>query len=719
MPLSPHSSSQDLDFPSRPILILTPLEEEARCFLSGLIPVLKRHGRSVQRKNGEILSEGLFRLRVIGMGPPDQDDDELLASLNPGDIVLLSGFGGGLSIRAQKGSVFFFSSIETLQKGISQSLPMAQTIDLPASIEMGRILGFSLGRGVTLPQIVGSPDEKKELFQVTGADVCDMETGSWERAIHSRGCHFVASRVISDGSDEYLPEFLGDLVQKNGKLFLPNLFRALLSPPKLLALIKLGFSQKVARKSLANLGERVGVLLTEGSEGKNKEAIFRILRLLSLCLFFLISHPNHSYAIPVLPPPSSSGPPGTGPFLAPGNGESFPQLPIGVPSPFSFTSPTQNTVVIPLPAIGVSYNTGVTIGTIVPILSALPSGRITSILAPSITYNPYLGTQVGARYYRYYKGNLKRWHLIGLQSNSIWNFYEFHYRDLSMGDGRYILDIRLKDFKNPAARFYGLGPDSSFGNQTNYTLSEASAHVTIGANLDHQKIRAWFMERLREYGASPGVIPGMPYSGTVFPTVNGISNSPVIISHRANLTYDTRDNHLIPTTGTYARAFAELDQNETAGEVSVFDRFNAEYKTWIPQGDNDQNVLAIRGMVNLMNGPNIPFYAQSMLGGAYTLEGFGTGRFYDLDAAIFNVEERIQAFDMTMLGVTSSWQIAPFLGVGEVFHDQRELTNPSLYAINPGVGFRALVQPNVVGRLDIGYSTQAGPVEFVGIGFPF
>jgi outer membrane protein assembly factor BamA len=376
-------------------------------------------------------------------------------------------------------------------------------------------------------------------------------------------------------------------------------------------------------------------------------------------------------------------------------------------------------VVIPLPAIGVSYNTGVTVGTIVPILSALPSGRITSILAPSITYNPYLGTQVGARYYRYYKGNLKRWHLIGLQSNSIWNFYEFHYRDLSMGDGRYILDIRLKDFKNPAARFYGLGPESSFGNQTNYTLSEASAHVTAGLNLDHQKIRAWIMERLREYGASPGVIPGMPYSGTVFPDVNGISNSPVIISHRVNLTYDTRDNHLIPSTGTYARAFAELDQNETAGEVSIFDRFNAEYKTWIPQGDNDQNVLAIRGMVNLMNGPNIPFYAQSMLGGAYTLEGFGTGRFYDLDAALFNMEERIQAFNMTLLGVTSSWQIAPFLGVGEVFHDQRELTNPSLYAINPGVGFRALVEPNVVGRLDMGYSTQAGVVEYVGIGFPF
>ncbi len=700
-------------------MILTPLEEEARCILSGLLPVLKKQGRLVQRERGEVFSRGLFRLRVVGMGPPDQEDAEMLSSLNGDDIVLLAGFGGGLSMHAQRGSVLFLSSISTLSKGDTEPLPLCSVLELPFSAGLGEMLGFPLGKGLSILKIAGSPHEKKELFRLTGSDVCDMETGLWEQAIRSRGCQFVAARAISDAVDETLPEFLGDLVQKNGKLSFPRLLRSILSPPKLLALIQVGLSQRVARKGLADLGKRVGCFLLEKSGGERGKGAVQSFLALSAFIFFLLIDPFTSYAIPVPPPASSSGPPGTGPFLNPGNAESFPQLPIGVPSPFSFTSPTQNTVVIPLPAIGVSYNTGVTVGTIIPILSALPSGRITSILAPSITYNPYLGTQLGARYYRYYKGNLKRWHLIGLQSNSIWNFYEFHYRDLSMGDGRYILDIRLKDFKNPAARFYGLGPDSSFGNQTNYTLSEASAHVTVGANLDHQKIRAWFMERLREYGASPGVIPGMPYSGTLFPSVNGISNSPVIISHRVNLTYDTRDNHLIPSTGTYARAFAELDQNETAGEVSVFDRFNAEYKTWIPQGDNDQNVLAIRGMVNLMNGPNIPFYAQSMLGGAYTLEGFGTGRFYDLDAALFNMEERIQAFDMTLLGVTSSWQIAPFLGVGEVFHDQRELMNPSLYAINPGVGFRALVEPNVVGRLDMGYSTQAGVVEFVGIGFPF
>ena len=64
-------------------------------------------------------------------------------------------------------------------------------------------------------------------------------------------------------------------------------------------------------------------------------------------------------------------------------------------------------------------------------------------------------------------------------------------------------------------------------------------------------------------------------------------------------------------------------------------------------------------------------------------------------------------------------QVAPFLGVGEVFRDAAQVSSLGDYAINPGVGIRALVKPNVVGRVDIGYSTEAGAVTFVGIGFPF
>lgn len=426
-----------------------------------------------------------------------------------------------------------------------------------------------------------------------------------------------------------------------------------------------------------------------------------------------LSAPCGLHAQGTPPPPAPAG-------TNTSTGQQFPTLPIGVPSPFAYSTPGKNTVVVPLPAIGYDYNSGITLGTIIPVLYANPSGRITSILAPSFTWNPYFGYELGARYYRFYKGNLKRWHLIGIQSNSLMNFYEWHYRDLAAGDeGRYVLDFRVKDFKDPSARFYGLGPQSVFANQTNYTQSETSVHATVGVNMLSRKIRMWVMERYRSYQASPGQVTGLPYSGTVFPTVNGFAQGAVIETHRADITYDTRDNHLIPTDGTYARAFAELDQNLTPGQYSLFDRFNLEYKKWLTNGENDQNVLAIRAELNLMNGSDIPFYAQSMLGGEFTLEGYGFGRFYDYDMSLFNLEERIKAFDMTLLGVTSEWQIAPFVGIGEVFQTESQFTNLGYYVVNPGVGFRVLVNPDVVGRLDLGYSTEAGVVSFVGLGFPF
>ncbi|EQD28889.1 surface antigen D15, partial [mine drainage metagenome] len=74
---------------------------------------------------------------------------------------------------------------------------------------------------------------------------------------------------------------------------------------------------------------------------------------------------------------------------------------------------------------------------------------------------------------------------------------------------------------------------------------------------------------------------------------------------------------------------------------------------------------------------------------------------------------------LNLFNVAAEVQVAPFLGVGEVFRAENQVTQIGNYAVNPGVGLRALVKPNVVGRVDVGYSTDAGAVTFVGIGFPF
>jgi hypothetical protein len=37
---------------------------------------------------------------------------------------------------------------------------------------------------------------------------------------------------------------------------------------------------------------------------------------------------------------------------------------------------------------------------------------------------------------------------------------------------------------------------------------------------------------------------------------------------------------------------------------------------------------------------------------------------------------------------------------------------------SPGVGIRAVVRPNIVGRMDIGWGSE-GMAVFVGLGYPF
>ena len=45
-------------------------------------------------------------------------------------------------------------------------------------------------------------------------------------------------------------------------------------------------------------------------------------------------------------------------------------------------------------------------------------------------------------------------------------------------------------------------------------------------------------------------------------------------------------------------------------------------------------------------------------------------------------------------------------------------TNAKSFQFNPGFGFRAVIRPNIVGRIDVGVGGE-GPAVFVGLGYPF
>ena len=65
----------------------------------------------------------------------------------------------------------------------------------------------------------------------------------------------------------------------------------------------------------------------------------------------------------------------------------------------------------------------------------------------------------------------------------------------------------------------------------------------------------------------------------------------------------------------------------------------------------------------------------------------------------------------------ADFELAPFLDTGQVFGNFKDVSVKD-YRMTPGLGIRGIVRPNVVGRLDYGFSREGGAI-FAGLDFPY
>ncbi|OGR70454.1 MAG: hypothetical protein A2X40_09190 [Elusimicrobia bacterium GWC2_65_9] len=105
------------------------------------------------------------------------------------------------------------------------------------------------------------------------------------------------------------------------------------------------------------------------------------------------------------------------------------------------------------------------------------------------------------------------------------------------------------------------------------------------------------------------------------------------------------------------------------------------------------------------------------LGGKYNLRAYGEGRYIDRGVATVNMEQRFNLFESRMAGVTTQFQLAPFVGAGTAFD------NPGRAAakyVRPVVGaaMRAVAKPQVVGSVDFGVGRE-GLAVFMDINYSF
>jgi hypothetical protein len=379
----------------------------------------------------------------------------------------------------------------------------------------------------------------------------------------------------------------------------------------------------------------------------------------------------------------------------------------------NFSDPAK-TVVIPLPVIASSPNEGITYGGLVAFLLHNADDEVNTLIVPQMNYNKYFGV-TSTLYGAFYPSPEQSLRVNLSQATRINKEYRARYLDREFLSERLELNLHAFDYADGSARFFGFESTSSKQNESNYTGEEKGASVSIGYRLnDHHQLVLG--ERYKHVDIEKGAVRSVPFINDVFApgSVPG-SNGYEVHAQKISFVHNTLDSEGMPTSGVYARVSVE-NSAKVFGSGADFWGFEAEAKLFAPARD-DRFVSVARFAWNQVQGKNVPFLEQSILGGETTLRGYGQNRFIDQTYLLLNLEERIRLFRWEIFNVKADWELAPFIDLGSVMKTFVDAKSTN-FEFNPGLGLRAVVRPNIVGRIDVGVGKD-GPAVFVGLGYPF
>ncbi|NJL16979.1 MAG: BamA/TamA family outer membrane protein [Nitrospira sp.] len=381
--------------------------------------------------------------------------------------------------------------------------------------------------------------------------------------------------------------------------------------------------------------------------------------------------------------------------------------------PFSPNPARAEVKFFPIPAVSTSKNDGNDIGMIVPALITGPDGDLKYLVAPMVVYNSIVGTRGTVNLFRYEPGG-KELRGIASWTEQIERKFLISYVDPGFSNGRYSIGFSAMHFKNATVRFFGLGPTTVKEQETNYTAAETRLNWKFGVYAN-EVTQIAVSQRLRHMQAIQQGGTPLPFTGDLFPDAPGGEGS-TVLGQRISFHYDTRNNLVTPTDGTAITAYAELNYNFKNSVDPLYSRYGLEVKKMFAS-ESKRAILVVRGELQATLGSDVPFYEQSSLGGQNNLRGFGVDRYIDKQLIAFSVEERIHILRTRLAGVMADFEIAPFIDTGQVFNSFKNVSFKD-YRITPGIGFRGIIRPNVVGRIDYGYSKEGGAI-FAGLDFPY
>ncbi|MBI4349317.1 MAG: hypothetical protein HY553_20935 [Elusimicrobia bacterium] len=369
---------------------------------------------------------------------------------------------------------------------------------------------------------------------------------------------------------------------------------------------------------------------------------------------------------------------------------------------------------IGLPIVDTDPNRGVTMGFMPIWVIQKPGGdRIASIWAPSVSYNKTFKATPVFRYYTYptRESNLTLRGSISQVSDRE-AMGEWHDRDFR-GTG-WESGLRLQYNIDGSRRFFGIGPDTSINAESNYKEEFWLVRSLIGAPIKSPDTgwMAKLSHTLLAMKIADGPIDAIPsirrgFSGFVPERYRQVSNV------KLGIDYDSRDHDVTTTEGSYGGFFVESSQRPIGSQYAyqeyAFDfRHTRPWKRLPKHGTSGMfKFRQIKG--------EAPFWVMPQLGSKYVHRAYGEGRYIDRGMFTLQLEHRYTAASVKTAGVTTEFQVAPFAGIGSVFHSAPLVQAKHVRPVFGGA-VRAVAKPQVVGSVDFGVG-QEGMTAFMDINY--
>lgn len=374
---------------------------------------------------------------------------------------------------------------------------------------------------------------------------------------------------------------------------------------------------------------------------------------------------------------------------------------------------------IPIPEIDLDPYSGTTLGLIPTVLHTNTQNEIDEIIAPDVIRNQYFGWGSRLRVFGYPSVD-EEWMVVGGGKQRVEREFDARFVSGETRQSALTWSLEAVYDRSGTPRFFGIGNDSLYSNQTNYLDNQSRLDLQLGRNFS-PALQLACLVRVRYVDVLPGVLAAVPSITTRFPGQQGIGAEHEL-QQRLILTYDTRDSPIIPLTGVRLMAYAGA-VSRALGSSASYSYVGAEARGYQPLG-RDVTLAWHAALRYMPSAKEAPFWALGSLGGDLSTPGEseplrsdGSDRYLDRNLSAGGAELRTRVAGFDAFGTRVNLELAPFVDLGKVFSDPGESPVSHLHDA-VGLGVRGIASPHVVGYVDIGYGQGRGAV-FSGINYPF